>query len=164
MREYWKKFKEIFKKHYIWILPALTALLLFVAVGIPFISNKLAFDGMLLESSGRITLVRYAGEPFQSSVDWIRESEDQQANQNFVKLIREGKAYLYKEGQPGSDVLFFHLDDGSVLTAFVDTGRLGLQYGKVWVEVEDWSAFYDSMTQVELVDVKDLEEESEQEQ
>lgn len=165
MIERWKSaFTGFVKAHLRWVILSLALVVLLAGLLIPLIRKNLAFDRIPLEDTVRITLVRYTGEPFSSPVDWIRQSEDQGKNDGFVTFLREGSPRVFTGGETGSDVLFFHLNDGEVLPAFVDEGQLGFQYGRLWVKVEDWNDFYDAMSLVELVNVKDLEAGEELEQ
>lgn len=156
MAERMDKAKSWIKCHYKWLVPVLVALALIIGLVVPLVRNNLAFDKLPLEKTVYITLVHYVEEPYRSSVDRVRRSTDPKVNEEFLERIRQGKKPLYEKGEAGREILFFHLDNGEVLPAYVDDNQLGFQYGGLWVVLEDFSDFTDAMEEVELVEVKDL--------
>ncbi len=125
----------------------------------PMITSRMAFNSLDIENTIKITYVKYAGEAFVSSIEEQKVLEDENKVRDFAEAISKGKMPYGINGEPGSRVVFFHMENGDRISAFIDGDNLGFNYGDLWVETGDLSDRFDIMENQDLVKIKDLTKE-----
>ena len=155
INEMWIAVKAFFLRHWKFIVPAVLVFVVLLTVAIPLIRNQLAFQRLPLEDVQKVSLVQYLGEPFSSSVEWMKQTEEEEALRSLILKIREGKHSPYEEGTAGQQVLFFYLKDGSTMPGFLDGNKVGFQYGALWVETDGLKPLLEQLTEVSLVEIRD---------
>lgn len=155
INEMWIVAKAFILRRWKFIVPAVLLFVVLLTVAIPLIRNQMAFQRLPLEDVQKVSLVQYLGDPFSSSVEWMKQTEEEEVLRSLIQKIREGEHSPYEQGTTGRQVLFFHLKDGSTVPGFLDGNKVGFEYGALWVETDGLDPFLEGMTEVPLVEIRD---------
>jgi hypothetical protein len=151
-----QKLKEKAKTKKRQIAACAAAILTICAFTFPIITRHMAFKNLGIENAVKITYVQYVGEAFASSVKVQRTLEDEGAVKEFTETVSQGKIPYAQKGKAENSVVFFHMENGDRISAFVDGANLGFNYGKLWIKTGDLSDRFDIMEEQDLVKIKDL--------
>ena len=145
-----------------YIVIAFVFAIILVAISIhmiPRLYTQKKLSDLRLEDVLKIVYVEYEGKPLSSPVKskkYCILDEDDQLVRTFLKLYKDGDINVAEPAEESSSMLFFYLEDGAVVNAYVAGDVLGFQYGKYWIKVDGVDSIISSMETLEHMSVEKL--------
>ena len=147
------------KKRYT-ILGIIAVLTLILSIQLfPFVYTKWKLSTIPIEEVSEIIYAKYEKDPLSSEIvekKYCSKADSESTVEKFVKSFHNGKIKTWQSDKVSSEMLFLYFEDDTVVNAYILGDKIGFQYGKYWVDMDDMEGFLLSMKPVERIEVKEL--------
>ncbi len=131
------KKKNSLIKHVLKVLLSIVAVILIVFLAfVVVLQEKYLALGVANQSIESIDLVTYSGEPFRSLINEEKTISDVKVLLELQRQLNAQNMVLKKQ-QNESTILILTYSNGKKIVAYVNNDMLGLNYGDVWINVDD---------------------------